>query len=150
MRNVSIGWSQVSKGAVAIAAVLAGSLLVSEAERAAGEDIEAAAMAVPAAPSPIVGVDAPRVADLGFGDVDFVVPVLRRMDLRQPEPPAIDVAASRERARPWLGDGIMPAPTTDIHVDPPAISAEAADLAAPSLEVPAIERPELPAPPSVR
>lgn len=148
MRNFTIGWSQVSKGAVAIAAVLAGSLLASEVERAAGEGVDETA--IPAAPSPIVGVEAPRIEELDLGDADFVVPVLRRIDLRLPEPPAIDVEAWRENARPWLGDGIMAAPATEISVDPPTISAEAADLDAPSIDVPVIERPELPAPPSVR
>lgn len=150
MRNFTIEWSQVSKGAVAIAAVLAGSLLASEVERAEGEGVAADEMAVPAAPSPIMGVEAPQVEQLDLGDADFVVPVLRRTDLRLPEPPAIDVAAWRENARPWLGDGIMPAPTTEIRVSPPTISAEAADLDAPSIDVPVLERPELPALPSVR
>lgn len=150
MRNFTTGWSQISKGAVAIAAVLAGSLLASEVERAEGEGIELVEMAIPAAPSPIMGVEAPQVEGVDLGVVDFAVPVLRRMDLRQPEPPAIDVAAWRERARPWLGDGIMPAPTTEIHVDPPTVSAEADMFAAPSIEVPAIRHPEIPALPPVR
>lgn len=150
MRNFTIGWSQVSKGTVAIAAVLAGSLLASEVERAEGEGVDAVEMAIPAAPSPIVGVEAPRIEEPDLGDADFVVPVLRRIDLRLPEPPAIDVAEWRKNARPWLGDGIMVAPASEISVDPPTISAEAADLDAPSIDVPVIERPELPALPPVR
>ncbi|MFW6088258.1 MAG: hypothetical protein ACODAB_00810 [Gemmatimonadota bacterium] len=150
MRNFTIGWSPVSKGAVAIAAVLAGSLLASEVERAGGEGVEADEMAIPAPPAPIMGVEAPQIEQLDLGEADFVVPVLRRMDLRLPEPPAIDMAAWREKARPWLGDGVMPAPTTEIQVDPPTISAEAATFDAPSIETPVLERPELPAPPAVR
>jgi len=149
MRNFTTGWSQVSKGAVAIAAVLAGSLLASEIERAEGEGIEADEMAIPAAPSPI-SVAAPQIEELDFGVADFVVPVLRRTDLRLPEPPAIDVAAWREKARPWLGEGVPPAPTMEIRVDPPTISAEAAMFDAPSIETPLLERPALPALPSVR
>lgn len=150
MRSFTIGWSQLSKGAVAISAVLAGSLLASEIERAEGEGIEADEMAIPAAPLPIMGVAAPQVEELDLGGADFVVPVLRRTDLRLPEPPAIDVAAWWEKARPWLGDAVPPAPTMEIRVDPPTISAEAARFDAPSIETPLLERPELPAPPSVR
>lgn len=148
MRNFTIGWSQVSKGVVAIAAVLAGSLLASEVERAEGEGVELDETAIPSAPSPVMNVEPPQVEELDLDDAYFVVPVLRRTDLRLPEPPAIDMAAWRERARSWLGDGIPPAPTTEIRVDPPSISAEAFD--APSIETPVIERPELPALPSVR
>ena len=149
MRNFTTGWSQVSKGAVAIVAVLAGSLLASEVDRADGEGIEVDEMAIPAAPSPIMSVEAPRIEELDLSVADLVVPVLRRTDLRLPELPAIDVAAWREKARPWLGDGVPPAPTTAISVAPPMISAEAM-LDAPSIEIPVIERPALPAPPAVR
>jgi hypothetical protein len=68
--------------------------------------------------------------------------VLNRPEPRLPDLPEFD--------SPWLGDGIMAAPATDIRVDPPSISAEAALFDAPSIEVPLIERPELPAPPAVR
>jgi len=150
MQDFTTGWSQVSRGAVAIAAVLAGSLLASEIERAEGDGIESDEMAIPAAPSPIMGVAEPRIDELDFSDADFVVPVLRRKEFRLPEPPAIDVAAWREKARPWLGDGVLPAPTMEIRVAPPTVSAEAADLGAPSIETPVLERPALPALPSVR
>lgn len=151
MPNIKLTSGQISRAIVALAAVLAGSLLAAEVERAEGEGVGAQnEVLIPAAPGPITGVEAPRTGDVSFTEAEFVVPVLRRPDLKLPDPPPIDVEAWREKARSWLGDGVPPAPTGELRAEPPTISREAATFDAPSIEVPVLERPALPAPPAVR
>lgn len=149
MRYTNLTYRQLFSGIAAFAAVVAANLLAVETEDGGSDArrIDARnAGEIPAAPAPVTGIRGP---DLGHAasleyldDIELVVPVLKRPEPSLPDLPEVD--------SPWLGDGIMPAPTTDIHVDPPAISAEAADLDAPSLEAPIIERPDLPALPPVR
>lgn len=149
MRSTELTYRHLFSGIIAITAVVAANLLAVETEDGGAEArrVDARnASEIPAAPAPITGIRGPdldNVASVEYlDDIELVVPVLNRPEPRLPDLPEID--------SPWLGDGIMPAPTTEIRVDPPTISAEAADLDAPSLEVPVIERPELPALPAVR
>lgn len=142
MRYTDLTYRHLFSGIVALIAVLAANLLAVETEDAGAE---ARRVEIPAAPAPITGIRGP---DLGHAasleyvdDIELVVPVLNRPEPRLPDLPEID--------SPWLGDGIMAAPTSVIRVDPPVLDATAV-LDAPSIELPAIERPELPAPPAVR
>ena len=135
-------------GLLAVTVALTANLLATEAE-IAGSRIDVAdggaadGYNVPLAPAPITGVSGPDLSDLpDLDDVEFVVPVLERPELRLPDPPTIEAA-------PWFGDGVMPAPTGAIHVEAPDV-ADAAWLETPTIDVPVLERPELPAPPPVR
>lgn len=148
MRYNELTSRHLFSGIVALTAVVAANLLAVETENTATEAgrADGNAVEIPAAPAPITGVRGP---DLGHAasleyldDIELVVPVLNRPEPRLPDLPEFD--------SPWLGDGIMAAPASVIRVDPPTISAEAAMFDAPSIETPLIERPELPAPPSVR
>ena len=149
MRNLNNTYGRVFSGIVAGAAVLAANLLVVH-RIAKSEAAEFAEFApIPAAPSPITSVIAPDldIPDL-YDDVEFVVPVLNRPRLELPPPP-VDVEAIRASARAWLGDGVMAAPTNDIEIVAPDV-ATFEDLAGPSIDVPELERPELPALPPIR
>lgn len=137
MRYTELTYRQLFSGIVALTAVVAASLLAVETENTEVE--------IPAAPAPVTAIQGPElghVASLEYlDDVELVVPVLKRPEPRLPDLPEID--------SPWLGYGIMAAPAAVIEVDPPVFDATAA-LDAPSIEIPVIERPELPAPPAVR
>lgn len=142
--------SQIAHAFIAAAAVLAGSLLAAEVEQAEGDGPTARGMSeIPAAPAPIVGVEAPRVDGEDWSAVEFVIPVRRAGELVLPEPPTIDVDTWREKVRPWLGDGVMAAPTQGIEVEAPP-AGDGLGLDGPKLDPPSLERPELPAPPPVR
>lgn len=148
MRSTELTYRHLFSGVIAITAVVAANLLAVETENTETEARAADAnhaVEIPAAPAPITGIRGPdldNVASVEYlDDIELVVPVLNRPEPRLPDLPEID--------SPWLGNGIMAAPTTVIEVDPPDLDATI-DLDAPSIEVPVIERPELPAPPSVR
>lgn len=148
MRNLNKTYRRVFSGIVAGAAVLAANLLVVQkiTESEAAEVADSAA--IPAAPPSITSVIAPDfdVPDL-TDDVEFVVPVLNRPRLELP--PAVDVDAIRASTRAWLGDGVMAAPTDDIEIAAPDV-ATLEDLDGLSIDVPELERPELPALPPIR
>lgn len=100
-----------------------------------------------AAPPPITGITGPELLELpDLDDVEFVVPVLSRPKLELPAPPDVDVESIRAKAAAWLGDGVMPAPVARIEVEAPDVSTEYG-LDAPTIEVPALQRPELSTPP---
>lgn len=150
MRNLSKTHGRVFSGIVAGAAVLAANLLVVH-EITESEAAEVADSApIPAAPSPITSVVAPDldVSDL-YDDLEFVVPVLNRPRLVFPPPPPVEVEAIRASTRAWLGDGVMAAPTSAIEIVAPDV-ATIEDLAGPSIDVPELERPELPTLPPIR
>ena len=149
MRNLNKTYRRVFSGIVAGAAVLAANLLVVH-KITESEAAEVADFAIPAAPAPIASVTAPDldIPDL-YDAAEFVVPVLNRPRLELPPPPLVDVEAIRASARAWLGDGVMAAPTDEIVIAAPDV-ATLEDLAGPAIDVPVLERPELPAPPPVR
>lgn len=150
MRNLNKTYRRVFSGIVAGTAVLAANLLVVH-KITESEATEVADFAsIPAAPSPITSVVAPdlNVSDL-YDDVEFIVPVLDRPRLELPPPPPVDVEAIRASTRAWLGDGVMAAPTDDIEIAAPDV-ATLEDLDGPSIDVPELERPELPALPPIR
>lgn len=129
-------------GLVAVTAVVTANLLAAEAEIAAVE------YELVPAPEPITGVAAPELSEIPALDgVEFVVPVLSRTKLELPVPPDVDVESIRARAAAWLGGGVMPAPAMRIEVEAPDVSTDV--LGAPTIEVPALQRPDL-APPPVR
>jgi hypothetical protein len=124
-------------GIIAVAAVVAANLLAAES-------------AIPSAPEAITGIGAPSVsATASFEDHEFVVPVMRRGELTLPTPPDIDVEAVRNEASAWLGNGAIAAPTASIDVVAPEVSRDAEPLAL-DLDVPELERPELPTLPKIR
>lgn len=128
---------QLFSGTIAAAAVVAANLLAAES-------------AIPPAPEAITGISAPSVsAAASFEDHEFVVPVMRRSDLSLPTPPDIDVEAVRDEASAWLGDGTIAAPNVSIDVAAPELSGDAGSLAL-DLDVPDLERPELPPLPKIR
>lgn len=128
---------QLFSGIIAIAAVVAANLLAAES-------------ALPSAPEAITGISAPDVsAAASLEDHKFVVPVMRRGELTLPAPPDIDVGAVREAASTWLGDGAIAAPSASIDVAAPDVSGDAGSLAL-DLDVPDLERPELPSLPKIR
>lgn len=148
MRYNELTSRQLFSGIVALTAVVAANLLAVETEHTETEARAADAkhaVEIPAAPAPVTGIRGPdlgHVASVEYlDDIELVVPVLNRPEPRLPDLPEID--------SPWLGYGIMAAPATVIEVDSPDLDATAA-LDAPSIEIPVIERPELPAPPAVR
>lgn len=128
---------QLFSGIIAVAAVVAANLLAAES-------------AIPSAPEAITGISAPSVTGAAsFEDHEFVVPVMRRSELALPTLPDIDVEAVRDEASAWLGDGAIAAPTVSIDVAAPGVSGAAGSLA-PDLDVPELERPELPLLPKIR
>lgn len=149
MRNLNNTYGRVFSGIVAGAAVLAANLLVVQ-EITESEAAEVAEVpSIPAAPSPITSVVAPDLDAIDlYDDVEFVVPVLNRSRLELPPPP-VEVEAIRATARAWLGDGVMAAPANDIEIVAPDVKA-LEDLTGPSIDVPELERPELPALPPIR
>lgn len=148
MRYTELTYRHLFSSIVALAAVVAANLLAVETDDGGTEarQIDARSSSeIPAAPAPVTGIRGPdldHVASVEYlDDIELVVPVLNRPEPRLPDLPRID--------SPWLGDGITAAPTTVIEVDPPDLDARV-DLDATQIEIPAIERPELPALPSVR
>ena len=136
MQNHTFTQRQLLRAVVAIAFVGAASLLA-----AAAEVIE-----IPAAPAPIMSVEAPVLSDQVLAaEREFYVPVTRR-EISLPELPAIRVEEIHRQARSWLGHGVISAPSAEILVDEPEVSR----IKEVQLRVPQLERPELPSPPSVR
>ena len=128
---------QLFSGIIAVAAVVAANLLAAES-------------AIPSAPEAITGISAPSVSEAAsLEDHKLVVPVIRRSELTLPAPPDIDVEAARDEASAWLGDGAIAAPNASIDVAAPELNGDAGSLA-PDLDVPELERPELPALPKIR
>lgn len=148
MRFSELTYRDLLSGVVALTAVVAANLLAVETADSGAEarlsDADST-IEIPAAPAPITGVRGPDLGSVASAeyleDIELVVPVLNRPEPRLPALPEMDAR--------WLGNGIMAAPASVIEVDPPEIDA-AATFDAPSIEVPLIERPELPAPPPVR
>lgn len=144
-------------GLVAVTVVATANLLAAQAETVGTADVadDGATHAVAVeyelipAPAPITGITGPELSDLpDLDDVEFVVPVLSRPKLELPALPDVDVESIRAKAAAWLGDGVMPAPAARIEVEAPDVSTEYG-LDAPTIEVPALQRPEL-APPPIR
>lgn len=128
--------------------VVTANLLAMEAEygSVAGEAITVE-RTVPAAPAPIdvEAFDPPSVAELPpLESLDLMVPELRRPHLGEPA-----LGRLYEQARTGRSGRVMAAPTAELVADPPVLEVSAID-AQPILRVPALERPELPAPPPVQ
>lgn len=140
---------QLIRGSVVAAAVIAANLVAAEPGDVEATDSTSVQRIVPEAPAPIVGIAAPEIRVSYPRADEIVVPAVRRGVARMPEAPAIDVEAVRQSASAWLGNGVMTAPGEAIDVEAPIIDASAAETEL-GIDVPALERPELPAPPTVR
>lgn len=101
---------------------------------------------VAAVPAPITGIAPPR-GIIESTDHGIVVPAIH--GTRSSELPPIDLGTIRERARVWLGDGVVAAPTSTIEVAAPEIDGTAT-MEEISIDVPELVRSELPVPPAVR
>lgn len=141
---------QLIRGSVVAAAVIAANLVAAEpGDVEATDDSTSVQRIVPEAPAPIVGIAAPEIRVSYPRDDEIVVPAIRRGVARMPEAPAIDIEAVRQSASAWLGNGVMTAPGEAIDVEAPIIDASASETEL-GIDVPVLERPELPAPPTVR
>lgn len=124
------------------ASVAAGTVVAANVLMLAAQPVDADAdAAMPARPAAITGIAAPSVrAGLDLDDIEFVVPVLDRPDIRMPDLPDIERSLVLGRraasARPLPIDAAAPPVTVDAFEE--------------ELEVPSLQRPDLPAPPPVR
>ena len=127
---------------VALAAVAAANLLLLqtkvEVRNAAGAEVGIETMSTPAAPAPIMAVEAPQLSsEVLAAEREFY------------EPPPIRLAGVRQEARSWLGDGVMSAPADQIRIEEPDISG-IRSIDEVRLTVTELERPELPSLPAIQ
>lgn len=147
MLDQKIQFKRLISAVVAVTGVVVANLIAAEpADVTSGGSSVDGREAIPASPAPITGVTAPKEIVLSAEEAIVVPPIHRT---QSSELPPIDLESIRERARAWIGDGLMAAPTTAIEVAGPEIDASAT-VDGLSIEVPALVRPELKAPPEVR
>lgn len=143
MNNPSITPRKLLSAIVAVAAVVTANLVAKDVDSSAPVTDDAAPAEIMPAPAPITGIAAPVVEEiLEFGAPELTVPVLRRPVVLPPPPPKPSRGA-------LLGTGVLPAPDVNIRVEPPSVGIDATASEA-RIDVPALVRPELPAPPPVR